>query len=375
MFSMVLIFFVGSYAAMQAVFYLRVCRAYRPRRWARFTLIFLLLLAMISPFWSRLLDRAGMEWAARLFGLAGYTWLVIVFWFCCLTILVALWNLLARWRAPRLVVASRASVSGIAVLVAAALVWGWFEARDIRVREVVITTPRWPAGSPAVRLVQISDVHLGKPRGTRFAEEVAARVSALDPHILVSSGDLVDSRSLLRHPVACAFRRIEAPLGKYAVMGNHEYYTGLKSALEFHKEAGFIVLRGASVRVAPHLVIAGVDDPAANYTGQGGSTDELPALAAGTRDGDFVILLKHQPTVSGRAVGRFDLQLSGHTHGGQIFPFGILVRLMYGRLTGMHRVGDRSLLYISRGTGVWGIPIRLFARPEITVFVIGPASP
>ena len=329
-----------------------------------------LLLTIFSPFWSRFLDRAEVEWPARLAGVAGYTWLVFVFWFACLTVLFLAWNLLA---ARRFRCTARGSVIASLTIICAAFVWGWFEGCSIEVEEVLISTPRLDAYARPIRIVQISDVHLGKPRGTRFAETVARKLNDLKPDLVVSTGDLVDSTSLNVHPVAEPLRSVRPPLGKYAVLGNHEYYTGLRAALAFHEAAGFRLLRGAAVQVVPGLTLAGVDDEAAEYTGQGGMTDESPVLAS-IHDQDFVVLLKHQPKVSSRALGRFDLQLSGHTHGGQVFPFGILVRMVYGVRAGMYRLSDRSLLYVSRGTGVWGTPIRVFARPEITVFVLSPAA-
>ncbi len=373
MISLILLLFIATYVALQIVFYLRVCAAFRPSVLVRRLLVLGLLLTIFSPFWSRFLDRAEVEWPARLAGVAGYTWLVFVFWFACLAVLFFAWNLLTALAGKRFPVVrrfhcpARGSVIASLAIICAAFVWGWFEGRNVKVEEVLISTPRLDAYARPIRIVQISDVHLGKPRGTRFAETVARKLNDLKPDLLVSTGDLVDSTSLNYHPVAEPFRGVRPPLGKYAVLGNHEYYTGLRAALAFHEAAGFRLLRGAAVQVVPGFTLAGVDDEAAEYTGQGGMTDESPVLAS-IHDQDFVVLLKHQPKVSSRALGRFDLQLSGHTHGGQVFPFGILVRMVYGVRAGMYRLSDRSLLYVSRGTG------RVFARPEITVFVLSPAA-
>jgi len=124
--------------------------------------------------------------------------------------------------------------------------------------------------------------------------------------------------------------------------------------------------------VAPALVIGGVDDPAGLQTGQPCFPNE--SRVRGQRPGQaFTILLKHQPLVLPETLGLFDLQLSGHLHGGQIFPFQVFLRLLYPFGRGAYRLGDRSLLYVSCGAGTWGPPMRLLARPEVTLFVIEPA--
>ena len=113
-------------------------------------------------------------------------------------------------------------------------------------------------------------------------------------------------------------------------------------------------------------MLVGVDDPAVRWRDRNADVSELPLLPPGETD-DVVVLLKHQPTVDPAAVGRFDLQLSGHTHGGQVFPFLWFTRLFYDYGPGLHDLGDGSLLYVSRGTGTWGPPFRLAAPPEVTL--------
>ena len=146
------------------------------------------------------------------------------------------------------------------------------------------------------------------------------------------------------------------------MIGNHEVYAGLESSLHFLRSAGFTVLRGESV-AAGGIILAGVDDPSAGTDGQ----QSVAVHAPGNTD-DYVVLLKHQPVADKQIP--FDLQLSGHVHGGQIFPFGLLTRLVYGVGTGLTRLGDGRLLYVSRGTGTWGPPIRLLAEPEITLITL-----
>lgn len=375
MVTLVILFFVSSYAVLQGIVYNRVCAAFSPSwRW-RLVLVAWLVFVTLAPFWSRAFDHAHFGRAAWWMGLIAYTWLILAFWFGCVSIAWWVWNGIVlvlrrglgaeRWP----VVSARRSTQISMAIVASAALWGLVEAEHVRVKEVWIRSPLVPPNARPVRVVQISDVHLGKPRGIRFARKVAERIRELKPDLLVSTGDFVDSTTLAEQGVTGVFRELEVPLGKYAVLGNHEYYTGLSAALAFHEAAGFILLRGQAMAVTPWLVVAGVDDPAAHYTRQGGVTDEREALK-GIREGQMVILLKHQPRVSGVAPANVDLQLSGHTHGGQFFPFHAIVRLLYPYGPGMHRIGNRMLLYVSRGTGAWGSPIRFWAPPEISVFVL-----
>ena len=148
--------------------------------------------------------------------------------------------------------------------------------------------------------------------------------------------------------------------------GNHEYYAGLENSLRFLRRAGFNVLRGESVKVGS-IVLVGVDDPAAMSSRQQARLDTAKALDSATTN-DFIVLLKHQPVVDSDTP--FDLQLSGHTHGGQIFPFIYLTRLAYRAHTGLTELADGRRLYVSRGAGTWGPPIRLFAAPEVTLITI-----
>ena len=142
-------------------------------------------------------------------------------------------------------------------------------------------------------------------------------------------------------------------------------------AADLIRDSGFVLLRNQTVSVGPHIAIVGLDDPA------GGSVQQGPGemqLLATVPDDKFKLLLKHRPLLDANSKSRFDLQLSGHTHQGQIFPFGLLVQLFFPVGQGLHQVAPHSYIYTSRGTGTWGPPIRLLAPPEITVFEILPGD-
>jgi predicted MPP superfamily phosphohydrolase len=217
-----------------------------------------------------------------------------------------------------------------------------------------------------VRIVQISDVHLGLiVRQNRLAK-ILKRVNAAHPDLLVSTGDLVDGQLNELEGLAEQIRQVRAPLGKYAVSGNHEFYAGIGTALKFTQAAGFTVLRGRGLTVSGVLNLAGVDDPAGSRFGTGRTVSEKALLTDLPRSA-FTVLLKHRPMPDDESIGLFDLQLSGHTHKGQIFPFTILIDLMYPKSAGLLELDAGARLYVSRGSGTWGPPIRFLSAPEVTV--------
>ena len=154
--------------------------------------------------------------------------------------------------------------------------------------------------------------------------------------------------------------------GKFAITGNHEYYAGLDQALQFTEKAGFKILRGEALNVENIINIAGVDDPQAKAFSHYKEVSEK-ALLSGLPREYFTLLLKHRPFVDKDSIGLFDLQLSGHVHRGQIFPFSIVTGLYYKTQSGLNNLPGNSMLYVSRGSGTWGPPIRFLSPPEITV--------
>jgi predicted MPP superfamily phosphohydrolase len=172
------------------------------------------------------------------------------------------------------------------------------------------------------------------------------------------------------------FQGVVPRYGKFAVTGNHEYYAGIGRSLAFMHKAGFRVLRNEGVSIPARIRIAGVDDPAARRYGLSTGFSENALLARFPQQG-FVLFLKHRPELDKDAVAYFDMQLSGHTHGGQIFPFTLVSRLFYPIGAGQHVLDGGSSLYVSRGSGTWGPPIRFLAPPEVTVvdLIHGDATP
>jgi predicted MPP superfamily phosphohydrolase len=318
------------------------------------------------------LDRVGVHTVARAAHIAAGVWLGLVFLFFSSSLLVDLYRLavyLGGLAAGRSLAAAMPSPSLAFFLPAAATialnVAGYVEGKTLRVETLTIRTSKLPEGVDRLRIVQISDIHIGPVIQGRRAVDIFERVRALSPDILVSTGDLVDQSVCDVAGLVGPLLAIEAPEGKFAVTGNHEFYAGLEQALHFTRQAGFVVLRG-EVAAAGGITLAGVDDSEAERFEREAPATERQVLSKVEGDG-YRILLKHRPTIARDALGLFDLQLSGHTHKGQIFPFSLLTRLVYVVDAGWLDLDGGSHLYVSRGTGLWGPPIRLLAPPEITV--------
>lgn len=273
---------------------------------------------------------------------------------------------------------------GMAALIC---VYGWFEALDIRTVYFTIMSGKLPEGVDRVRVAQISDVHLGWIIQEERLASMLEGVKEVSPDMLVITGDLVDGDMEERAAESALFRDLEFPGGVYAVTGNHEYHAGIDQALAFMEHSNIRVIRNEAVRVGG-IVVAGVDDRAGRFYGGEDSSTDAAVLAGLDRD-SFILFLKHQPVIEPEAVGLYDLKLSGHTHGGQIWPFTLLTTFFNKTKQGLWAIvpregrgqahaepaGKKSMIYISNGTGTWGPPIRFLAPPEITVFDIVRENP
>ncbi len=328
-------------------------------------LLVLLIFLILAPVVVRTLESLHCEQAARFVACTGYVWMAFVFLFFFLSVSLELVRFLHKLIVPETgTMALKAVTFGLSVLLSTGLVvYGCIDAQRVRVRTLQIPTEQILPGEGKLRIVQISDVHVGIIIRNDRLTPILEKVREAKPDILVSTGDLLDGELDNIMADAERFAAIETPAGKFAVLGNHEYYAGVSRSIEFTEAAGFQLLRD-DVTQAAGITIFGEDD----ITGRKpGSTPKSAAFlkALAEKQNGFVLLLKHQPHIREKA--NFNLQLSGHTHGGQLFPFGFIVKLYFPRIYGLHTLAENKLLYISRGTGTWGPPVRIFAPPEITV--------
>ncbi len=255
-------------------------------------------------------------------------------------------------------------------LTGAILLYGVYAARRRpKIVEVDVPLSNLPEDLARLRIVQISDLHVGPTIKRDFVEKVVAQVRSLAPDIIAFTGDLADgSVNDLRHEVE-PLMKLSARYGKFFVTGNHEYYSGAKPWIVEVQRLGFTVLMNEHCVIQhgrSRLLLAGVPDFNAGHMLAPHHSDPVAATANAPTT-DLKILLAHQPrSIFVAAQAGFDLQLSGHTHGGQFFPWNFLVPLQQPFVAGLHR-HQNTWLYVSCGAGYWGPPLRLGASSEVTV--------
>ena len=370
--------FFCTYGLMHLYMLIKLRRAFYFEGLGYIFLFIILLFLMIAPIHYRILEAQEYHILSLLMAWIGNLWMGLLFIMVCLClpldlyhiIMASLQNLLDK-DLTHLVLSRRQRFVIPALISIGILCYGVYEAHTIRTQTVTLRSAKIPAQKGKIRIVQISDLHMGPMTFAARLEPVVNAINAAAPDILVSTGDLVDGRLQDEATLTTMLAKIKTPLGKYAVSGNHEYYAGRESADAITEKCGFTLLHQRSVDVNGAITLAGVDDPAGG-DGSAGSEHKLLEKAP---PGRFTVLLKHRPTVSPDSKGLFDLQLSGHTHKGQIFPFGFVVGLRYPQLEGLYEPFAGSHLYISGGAGTWGPPIRIAAPPEITIIDLYPLVP
>ncbi len=269
------------------------------------------------------------------------------------------------------------SALAVPILAALATLVGFVNARRrARVRRVDIPIAGLPTPLHGFSIAQISDIHVGATIKRDYLDGIVDAVNALDADMIAVTGDLVDGSvgQLARHTEPLS--RLSARHGAFFVTGNHEYYSGAGAWVTEVRRLGLSVLMNEHV-VLRHqgasVVVAGVTDYSAGHFDPAQRSDPAAAIAGAPSDAGVKLLLAHQPrSAFAAAPAGFDLQLSGHTHGGQFFPWIFFVRLQQPFTAGLHRL-EKLWVYISRGTGYWGPPKRLGAPSEITYLRLVPA--
>jgi predicted MPP superfamily phosphohydrolase len=377
----------------------------RVSRVLRFTLIIALVMLLLFglPWWTLVL--AGNHWPAGLFVTATVIFAVAVLAFPVLMVtghgrrhldwasriadvllgvvwVLFVWSILGNLLGLLLLAfgvhdpGRSRSVSAVVALVGVVLlVWGYAEAMRVsRVRRIDVTVPRLGAGFDGARIVLITDTHYGPINRARWSRGVVDVMNTLDADIVAHTGDIADGEVSQRREQAAPLGDVRAALARVYVTGNHEYFSGAQRWVEHMASLGWEALHNRHVvvtRGGDQLVIAGVDDRTAAGSGVPGHHQDHEAALQGADPALPVLLLAHQPQMIAGAVAHgVDLQLSGHTHGGQIWPFHYLVRTDQPSLQGLSRHSERTQLYTSRGTGFWGPPFRVFAPSEITLITL-----
>jgi hypothetical protein len=364
-----LLLFFTIYGGMQAVVFLKIHPLLPQARLARPALGLFMGLMVLSPVLTHLLDSWGRSAGAKVFGWAGYSWMgftFLAFWMSLLLFLAEalLWLLRRSGMAPLPSLPPKPAAWAVLLLTAGLCLYGHLQTHRLATERVRLLSPKLETLS-SLRIVQISDLHLGLLSSRQQLASIIERIRKLEPDLLVCTGDLVDGDLQRLAQWAPMWQELDPPLGKFAVTGNHEYYAGLEDALELLRGFGFRVLMNESARIHEEIALFGTEDALH------GDCALEERLLSRSEPGRYQIYLKHRPLVCAQPV---DLQLSGHTHKGQIFPFNLFVGLHYPFISGLHRLDNGSSLYVSRGTGTWGPRIRLGSSPEITVIEVSFAS-
>lgn len=248
---------------------------------------------------------------------------------------------------------------------------------DAEIVDVPVTLTRLPQALDGFTIVQLTDIHVGGTIGREFVAELVARTNALEPDLIALTGDFVDGSVEELRDAFAPFGELKAPHGVYFITGNHEYYSGAPAWCAHITSLGIRVLRNERVAIergGAMFDLAGIDDHGAHKFHADHGAD-LARTMAGRDPNRAVVMLAHQPRqVHKVAPYDVDLQLSGHTHGGQVWPWHYLVSIQQGGLlAGRYQIGGTQL-YVSRGPGYWGPPVRVRAPPEITRVILRSAS-
>ena len=262
------------------------------------------------------------------------------------------------------------SIKGIiGTLGAVGTIWGMYNAiKTPTVKNVQIPIGNLSKKLKNIRMVQISDLHVSTMITDKFVQKVATKIKTLNPDILFFTGDAADGSVKSYGHYMKPLEDIKPKYGKYFVTGNHEYYSDMNGWLRLIENIGFKILINESQNILignATIMITGIPDRTGKYFSKFHTTDMEKAVG-GMPKPDLKILLAHQPKdIEYATKYNFDLQLSGHTHGGQYFPFSFLVQMANPYLKGLHKKGN-TWIYINQGTGYWGPPMRIGTEPEIT---------
>ena len=351
--TMFVVSFFSLYSLLHFYIFMKAKSAFALSLRSSLILVFFMLLMVAAPAIVRFLEKQELEFFARVAAYVGYTWLGFLFLLVCSSIVIDLYRLLLYLAGfiPGIdcaINSLRSAVSGrgyflvalsVSVLIAG---YGSFEAMQIGIEKIVIKTPKIPARVSPLRIAQISDVHIGLIVRDERVRRIMEQVKKTEPDLFLSTGDLVDGEVRGLGRLADMLHEVNPRYGKFAITGNHEFYAGIEQAMDFTKRAGFSMLRGERTTIEDFLTIVGVDDPSGPGMLKGDSDLERKLLAESSPE-RFTLLLKHRPDVEQTNLGRFDLQLSGHVHKGQVFPFRLITRLFYPMYAGFYKLAEQFL--------------------------------
>jgi predicted MPP superfamily phosphohydrolase len=265
---------------------------------------------------------------------------------------------------------------GVTTVVGLLILAGHINARIPRIHRISIPVEKSADGVRSIRIVLVSDIHLGTIVGRSRLESIVEKIHGLEPDLILLAGDIVDEdlAPVIKENTGEILRTIHAPMGVYGITGNHEYIGGAEKAVAYLEEHGITMLRD-TFAVLPHgITLVGREDRSSRQFG-GKRRKDLGVLLEGVRHDRPILMMDHQPfDLDSVVAAGVDLQVSGHTHHGQLWPFNYITTMVYELSWGYLKKGTTNF-YVSSGVGSWGPPVRLGNRPEIVEITLTFSTP
>lgn len=343
-------------------------------------------LALRLLFWAialsypigRFLERVVPSGAAELVAKIGSFWLAAMLYLTLMFLLFDLLKLMHSWTGFPSFLSAKDSISflrkisvGIYATTAIIIFAGYLNAIYPKVSSVTIKTDKSLNGNAMLKIAAASDIHLGTIISNGRLERFVRMMNEQKPDIILLAGDIFDEDlgPVIKNNMGDQLKQLSAPLGVYAITGNHEYIGGVDAAIKYLEDHGITVIRDSVVTPQGKLNVVGRDDRQAKMMG-GNMRKPIEHMVVNIDNNLFTIMLDHQPYNLNEAVENgIDLQISGHTHHGQLFPLNLITKAMFEVSRG-YKMIENSHIYVSTGFGTWGPPVRVGNRPEIVVFEV-----
>lgn len=369
----ILVFFL-VYLGMHVFVWSRFAGQFRLRPRIRRTGLLACLVLALSPIAAHLIPLTWPEPLVYDIWQAVFTWLGVMFYLFLLQLALFILGLIVWPVRGRIGPGfSRGAAFAIITITILTVGWGFIEAAGpVRVTEYEISSPKI---DNELLVVFLSDTHLGVQKSMQRVKDLKHLVHEQHPDLIILGGDILNDHLEWMHEEARIMRGMQTGLGKYAVLGNHEFYAGADDSRDFFARAGFTLLEDETEKISgTNIEIIGVSDPAPHGKFRQHQENVTRQLTSTLDPENYNILVSHRPW--GFEIARdagVDLHLAGHTHKGQVFPFRFFVRLMYDHVYGLRRLNDSALI-VTSGAGSWGPPIRVLAPPEIVLAKISPGN-
>lgn len=370
--------FFTVYALVNFYIFIRGWQALQPGSAGRTLYLALFLFLSIAFVAGRLMERWWLNPASETLVWIGSFWLAAMLYLFLAVLLLDLLRLIHHFVPffPAWVTADYARFKergflAVGLAVIAVIFAGHINALLPRVTEVTVAVNKPMPGEGTLRIVAASDIHLGTIIGRRRFEKIVARMNGLEPDLILLPGDIVDEdlAPVIKQNLGETLRALRAPLGVYAVTGNHEFIGGAEAAVRYLTEHGVTMLRDSVAELPNGVAVVGREDRSIGQF-SGRKRKELHEIMAAVDLTKPVILMDHQPFhLEEAAAAGVDLQLSGHTHHGQLWPFNYITDAIYEVSRGYGRRGNTHYV-VSQGIGTWGPPVRLGNRPEILLITL-----